>query len=199
MRPNQQLIGPHSLHPYRPLRACKVDCEHSCHATSHSDLILLRQYKRMPGVTTYEIPDTLKILDRKKAREQTPHTIQLGATPTSTIPIAPASATMYPVTNPESQPPSGPHATRNFPLAVNWLRSLADDMERGRDGLDYLSLIPLFESNAIVRLDDIDALQKEGLLELACGAGVELKVGLINRIVRYAAEDVKVVNKQSGW
>lgn len=126
--------------------------------------------------------------------------------PAAPAPVAPVAPTA-PITLMTSQEqtelrPSttnGPRAARNFPLAANWLRSLADDLERGRDAFDYLSLIPVFASNDIARLDDVDALKKEGLIELGLQTNVQLKIGLVNRIVRYAAEDVKKINEGTGW
>ena len=84
-------------------------------------------------------------------------------------------------------------------MASNWLRSFSEDLERGRDGFDYDSLIPLFESNGIVRLDDVGDLQRQGIEDLAREANVKLSIGLVNRVVRYASEDIEQINRKSGW
>ena len=84
-------------------------------------------------------------------------------------------------------------------MASNWLRSFSEDLERGRDRFDYDSLIPLFESNGIVRLDDVGDLQRQGIEDLAREANVKLSIGLVNRIVRYASEDIEQINRKSGW
>ena len=124
-----------------------------------------------------------------------------NVTPTPAVPITQPTTTIRSATEelPRNTPPLGPRAARNFPLASNWLWSFSEDLERGRDGFDYDSLIPLFESNSIVRLDDVGDLQRQGIEDLAREANVKLSIGLVNRVVRYASEDIKQINRKSGW
>ena len=161
----------------------------------------ITQHKGMPGATVHEVPDSLKILDRKKGKQQTSLATPENVTPTPAVPITQSTTTIRSATEelPRNTPPLGPCAARNFPLASNWLRSFSEDLERGRDGFDYDSLIPLFESNGIVRLDDVGDLQRQGIEDLAREANIKLSIGLVNRVVRYASEDIEQINRKSGW
>ena len=116
----------------------------------------------MPGAIVHEVPDSLKILDQKKGKQQTSLAMLENVTPIPAVPITQSMTTIYSATEELSRNTLSLDlcVARNFLLASNWLRSFSEDLERGRDGFDYDLLIPLFESNGIVRLDDVGNLQK---------------------------------------
>ncbi|KAL5483449.1 hypothetical protein ACEPAI_8680 [Sanghuangporus weigelae] len=155
---------------------------------------------RIPGATVHEVPESLKILDWKKGKQQTSLATPENVAAISTIPITQPTTAMEATEKlPRSTLPSGPHPARNFPLASNWLQSFSEDLERGRNGFDYESLLPLFENNGIVRLDDVGDLKRRGIEDLAHKANIKLNVGLVNRIIRYASKDIEQINRTSGW
>ena len=85
-----------------------------------------------------------------------------------------------------------PHS---YPSMRNWLEGLHDDMERGRDGFNYRSLLPVFEENEIKWLDDVYALRLDLLKEIVQKAQVEASIGLITCIIRYAQEDISSIRQ----
>ncbi|KAL5523580.1 hypothetical protein ACEPAG_7753 [Sanghuangporus baumii] len=157
-------------------------------------------HKGIPGATVHEVPESLKILDWKKGKQQTSLATPENVATISTVPITQPTTAMEAAEKlPLSTLPSGLCPARNFLLASNWLRSFSKDLERGRDGFDYESLLPLFENNGIVRLDDVGDLKRQGIEDLAREANIKLNVGLVNCIIRYASEDIEQINRTSGW
>ena len=63
-------------------------------------------------------------------------------------------------------------------------------MERGRDDYAYRSLLPVFEANDIKRLDDVAFLDYGKLESMVAHVQGQVSIGLLNRIIRYAQEDV---------
>ncbi len=63
-------------------------------------------------------------------------------------------------------------------------------MERGRDGHDYASMALVFALNGCTRIDDITRLTPAEIRDLARDRGVDVTVGLVNRVLQYATEDV---------
>ncbi|KAL5512095.1 hypothetical protein ACEPAG_3616 [Sanghuangporus baumii] len=125
-------------------------------------------HKGIPGATVHEVLESLKILDQKKGKQQTSLAMPENIAAISTVPITQPTTAMEAAEKlPCSTLPSGPRSARNFPLVSNWLRSFSENLERGRNGFNYESLLPLFENNSIVRLDDVGNLKRQGIENLA--------------------------------
>lgn len=158
------------------------------------------QYKNTPGVTADEIPEQLKILDKNKGVPANAAIVKEMATGPATTAFAAAHpALSQPVVAKHQQihnQVAAEHKPRDYPSVRNWLETLHDDMERGRDGFNYRSLLPVFESNDVKRLDDVNTLGYQLLKEIVKDAQVEASIGLLNRIVRYAQEDVSYIGQQ---
>ena len=151
-----------------------------------------------------EVPEQLKVLDMqwKAARRPNAETGSDAASGPSTIPgtsvpgTAPNAVTLQAPNLPANVQHQQMHnqvstdrRPRDFPMVRNWLESLHDDMERGRDDYAYRSLLPAFEANNIKRLDDVAFLDYSKLESMVAQAQGEVSVGLLNRIIRYAQED----------
>ena len=152
-----------------------------------------------------EVPEQLKVLDRqwKAARRPNAETGPDAANGPSTIP-----ATTFPGTPPNAVTTqalnllanvqhqqvhgqvSADRRPRDFPMVRNWLESLHNDMERGRDDYAYRSLLPVFEANNIKCLDDVAFLDYGKLESMVAHVQGQVSIGLLNRIIRYAQEDV---------
>lgn len=78
----------------------------------------------------------------------------------------------------------------DYPGIEVWLQACENDFERGHDKHTYLLLLPVFVTNGCTRIDDITRLSAERLKTLADGQGIEVTIGLVNRVHAYAVEDV---------
>ncbi|KAL5523432.1 hypothetical protein ACEPAG_7605 [Sanghuangporus baumii] len=80
------------------------------------------EHKGIPGATVHDVLESLKILDRKKGKQQTSLATPENVAAISTVPITQPTTAMEAAEKlPRSTLPSGPHAARKFPLASNWL------------------------------------------------------------------------------
>ncbi len=84
----------------------------------------------------------------------------------------------------------------DFPSITAWLMKCEEDFERGRDRHEYTKLSPMFAANGCTRIDDITRMLPEAIKSLAGEAGVNITVGLINRVHQYAVEDVARVKTE---
>ncbi len=106
---------------------------------------------------------------------------------------APAPATALAATSTAVAPPpqSAPHkGPLDYPSVKNWLLVCEEDFERGRDKHEYSALLPMFTENGCTRIDDIARLSADTIRSLAEKAGLNVSVGLANRVQQYAVEDV---------
>jgi hypothetical protein len=78
----------------------------------------------------------------------------------------------------------------DYPLIPVWLKMCEDDLERGRDKHEYTRLSPVFGANGCTRIDDIARMSAEKIQALADREGIDVTVGLVNRVVAYSVEDV---------
>ncbi|KAL5531228.1 hypothetical protein ACEPAG_4104 [Sanghuangporus baumii] len=86
---------------------------------------------------------------------------------------------------------------RDWSLIGNWLESLHDDMERGKEPCPpYRAFRSSFEKRGYVRLDDIQDLCKGDLEKIVQADGLNATDGLINHILCYAKQDCATI--QSG-
>lgn len=69
-------------------------------------------------------------------------------------------------------------------------------MERGRDKHNYTSLADVLIKNGLTRIDDISQLLPDQLRSLAENDGVEVTLGLVLRVLRYAKADTEKVNRK---
>lgn len=99
-----------------------------------------------------------------------------------------------PATSSRDEPP-GHAGPLDYPSIANWLKRCEEDLERGRDGHAYSSLAVVFALNGCTRIDDIARMKKEEIKELSLERDVDASVGLINRVLHYATEDVARVKK----
>ena len=87
---------------------------------------------------------------------------------------------------------------RDWPLVGNWLESLHDDIERGKEPCPpYRTFRESFEKRGYLRLDDIQYITKEELREIADADNLDVTVGLINQILRYAEQDCTTIQSIS--
>lgn len=86
--------------------------------------------------------------------------------------------------------PGGFRSSHDYPTIGDWLDRCARHMERGRDGHDYASMALVFALNGCTRIDDITRLTPAEIRDLARDRGVDVTVGLVNRVLQYATEDV---------
>ncbi|KAL5478650.1 hypothetical protein ACEPAI_1927 [Sanghuangporus weigelae] len=87
---------------------------------------------------------------------------------------------------------------RDWPLVGNWLESLHDDIERGKEPCSpYRTFREPFEKRGYLRLDDIQHITKEELQEIADADNLDVTIGLINRILRYAEQDCTTIQSSS--
>jgi len=91
---------------------------------------------------------------------------------------------------PSLPPVKGP---LDFPRISQWLTACEEDIERGRDGHQYKSLVPLFADNECTRIDDIARMTPGVIRELSKEMGINASIGLVNRVHQYAVEDVAQV------
>ncbi|KAL5483615.1 hypothetical protein ACEPAI_8847 [Sanghuangporus weigelae] len=113
---------------------------------------------------------------------------------------------MMPLLTPMQVPFMGPavhnnaarRRPRDWPLVGNWLESLHDDIERGKEPCPpYLTFREPFEKRGYLRLDDIQHITKEELQEIADADNLDVTIGLINRILRYAEQDCTTIQSSS--
>ena len=145
---------------------------------------------------TDEVPEQLKILDRsRKNNASVPTAVdpRPSSAPTTVDPariVAGAvSVSTQPVVQHQQIQAITKYMLHDYPSVRNWLETLHDDMERGRDGFNYRSLLPMFEHNDIKRLDDVNVLGYLSLSEIAKDVNIDASIGLLNCIIRYAQED----------
>ncbi len=90
-------------------------------------------------------------------------------------------------------PPTRIQGPLDYPSVKNWLRDCEEHLERGRDGHAYASMALMFAVNGCTRIDDIARMTSAELKELAKDFDLEVTVGLVNRVVRYAQDDVEQI------
>ncbi|KAL5512281.1 hypothetical protein ACEPAG_9375 [Sanghuangporus baumii] len=83
----------------------------------------------------------------------------------------------------------------NYPAIGDWLKACEDDLERGRDNHEYRKLAPVFSNNGCTRIDDIARMNTDRIEALAKAEGVDVTIGLVNRVHDYAVEDVACVKR----
>ncbi len=84
----------------------------------------------------------------------------------------------------------------DFPAIEKWLKICEEDFERGRDKHEYTRLVPVFSENGCTRIDDISRMSTELIWDLSARAGVEVTIGLVNRVHQYASDDVQLVKRE---
>ncbi|KLO06297.1 hypothetical protein SCHPADRAFT_946195 [Schizopora paradoxa] len=106
------------------------------------------------------------------------------------VPVTAPAEVVMPLAQPA--PPSGP---LDYPSIKRWMMFCEDDFERGRDKHDYGQLLPIFMANGCTRVDDVARLSVEIIQKLAEKAGIEVSLGLANRVHEYAVEDAALVKR----
>jgi len=81
-------------------------------------------------------------------------------------------------------------APLDYPTIANWLQICEEDFERGRDKHEYTKLAPMFAANGCTRIDDIPRMSTDSIKSLTVEAGLDVTIGLVNRVHDYAVEDV---------
>lgn len=110
------------------------------------------------------------------------HAEALAATETAAqVPLPVDEATL---------PAHGVQGPLDYPSIKNWLRDCEDHLERGRDGHAYTSMTLIFAMNGCTRIDDITRMSPADMKVLAVDGDLDVTVGLINRVHKYAIEDV---------
>ena len=83
-----------------------------------------------------------------------------------------------------------PSRPLDYPTIANWLQICEEDFERGRDKHEYTKLAPMFAANGCTRIDDIPRMSTDSIKSLTVEAGLDVTIGLVNRVHDYAVEDV---------
>ena len=152
---------------------------------------------------TDEVPEQLKILDRSgKNNASVPTAVdpRPSSAPTTVDPARIVAGAVSVSTQPVVQHQQIQAITERMPhdysSVRNWLEALHDDMERGCDGFNYRSLLPVFEHNGIKQLDNINVLEYQSLFKIAKDVNIDTSIGLLNHIIRYAQEDTSRIKMQ---
>ncbi len=92
---------------------------------------------------------------------------------------------------PAAPMPGGFKSSHDYPTIGDWLDRCARHMERGAVTDTTTHLWPLvFALNGCTRIDDITQLTPTEIRDLARDRDVDVTVGLVNRVLQYATEDV---------
>ncbi|KLO04997.1 hypothetical protein SCHPADRAFT_896620 [Schizopora paradoxa] len=186
-------------------RLCYLKYDGSCGAYTHEHV--LEHATLLAGNTADVVADKVpaqlssKLLDyfrpgkdsRQKNRPDD-RELESASNVAAPAPVAPAPVAVAPVAVAVAPPAvkSGPF---NFPTIKTWLLFCEEHLERGRDKHDYAALLPVFTVNGCTRVDDVARLSCELLMSLAAKEGLELTIGLANRVVDYAVHDVARLKK----
>ena len=151
-----------------------------------------------PHVTANKVPAsmTAKILDYERPGKGTRGGKPFPQAGLSVLqPDVPVLMPPAPVHRQETSFYPSPKRPLDYPAVSDWLKTCKDDLERGRDNHDYMALSPVFAVNGCTRIDDITRLSAITIKTLADEQGVNVTIGLTNRIHAYAVEDVARVRR----
>ncbi len=93
----------------------------------------------------------------------------------------------------QGAPVSSYHGPLDYPEVSSWLQQCQDNIERGRDKHEYTKLSPVFKEHECTRIDDIIHMSPGEIRTLAAEMGINVSLGLVNRIFQYASADVATV------
>ena len=80
------------------------------------------------------------------------------------------------------------------PKVWDWLKSCSDDVIRGADGHDYMSLARVLNNNDITRLSDVLELEQRDYEAMCQMDSLPFSLGLVKRVMQYAKVDAQLLS-----